>query len=239
VRSDAIVVEGPLVIARLLRTGLVVRSMLVSPRGARLLADDLAGAAVPTHQAAPEVLRAIVGFDLHRGAVAIAERPAPRTVDEAVASARVVAVLEGVNDHENLGAVARSAVALGVDALLLSPGCADPLYRRAVRVSMGHVLRLPTATVAPWPDRLEELADDGWAVVALTPDPAAPPLRSLERDALGKVAVLLGAEGPGLSPAALGAATVRVRIPMVAGVDSLNIAHAAAIAFSHLGRAGG
>jgi tRNA G18 (ribose-2'-O)-methylase SpoU len=233
-----VVVEGHLVIQRLLQSDLRVRSVLVSPRGLRLLADDLAAADVPTYLASPEVLRAIVGFDLHRGAVAVAERPAPLAVGEALAGTRLAAVLEGVNDHENLGAVARSAVALGVEALVLSPDCADPLYRRSVRVSMGHVLRLPTARLAPWPEGLGALRDAGWAVVALTPDPAAPLLEELALADGQRVAVLLGAEGPGLTPAALAAADHRVRIAMAPGVDSLNVAHAAAIAFHHLAHLG-
>jgi tRNA G18 (ribose-2'-O)-methylase SpoU len=235
---DIVVVEGHVAISRLLRSGLRVRSVLVSPRGERLLAGALAGTTFPTYVAAPEVLRDIVGFDLHRGALAVAERPAPLAVPEALDGAAVACVLEGVNDHENLGAVARSAVALGIDALLLSPDCADPLYRRSVRVSMGHVLVLPTARVAPWPAALADLRAGGWTVVALTPDRAAPPLAALAPAAGERVAVLLGAEGPGLTAAALDAADRRARIPMAPGVDSLNVAHAAAIAFAHLGHAG-
>jgi tRNA G18 (ribose-2'-O)-methylase SpoU len=231
---DTVVAEGHVVIQRLLRSDLRVRSLLVSPRGLRLLADDLAGVAAPTYLAAPEVLAAIVGYDLHRGAIAVAERPPPRSVDEALVGARLVAVLEGVNDHENLGSVARSAVALGVDALLLSPDCADPLYRRSVRVSMGHVLRLPTARLTPWPAGLEGLRAAGWSVVALTPDPSVPHLEELVVADPGRVAVLLGAEGPGLTAEALATADHRVRIAMAPGVDSLNVAHAAAIAFHHL-----
>lgn len=230
-----VVAEGPVVVQRLLASGLAVRSLLVTPRGARLLAEEIAAAPAPTYVATPEVLRAIVGYDLHRGALAIAERPPPQPVHEVLAGARVAAVLEGVNDHENLGAVARSAVALGVGALLLSPDCADPLYRRAVRVSMGHVLRLPTARLAPWPGALAALRTDGWPVVALTPDAGAPRLEDVPIGGLDRVAVLLGAEGPGLSPAALAAADHRVRIAMAPGVDSLNVAHAAAIAFHRLG----
>ena len=232
-----IVVEGHVAIRRLLASPLVVRSLLLGPRGARLLADDLAGVTAPAYVADPEVVAAIVGFDLHRGAVAVAERPAARTSEDVLAGAEVVAVLEGVNDRENLGAVARSAVALGVDALLLSPDCADPLSRRSIRVSMGHVLALPTARLAPWPEALARLGAGRWTVVALTPHPGAPALPAVLAGLADRVALLLGAEGPGLSAGALGAATQVARIPMVPGVDSLNVSHAAAIAFAAAGRA--
>ena len=232
------VVEGHLAIRRLLSSGLVVRSVLVSPRGRRLLEDDLEGHNVPTYVAEPDVIEGIVGFDLHRGALAVAARPEPVAADEVLARSEVVCVLEGVNDHENLGAVIRSAVGLGVDGLLLSPDCADPLYRRSIRVSVGWALTLPTARLSPWPAALEDLVERGWTVAACTPSPAAPPLADLVAEDPARLAVLLGAEGPGLSAGALGAADRLARIPMVAGVDSLNVAAAAAIAFSALGRAG-
>ena len=236
--SGTIVVEGHLAIRRLLASDLRVRSVLVTPRGLRLLQADLDEHGVAAYVAEPEVVEAVVGFDLHRGAVAAADRPAPTGPEAVLAGSAVVCVLEGVNDHENLGAVARSAVALGVDALLLSPDCADPLYRRSIRVSMGWALTLPTARLAPWPDALGALSEAGWTTVALTPAPSAPALAGLATEGLERVAVLLGAEGGGLTPAALRAATRLARIPMVGGVDSLNVAHAAAIAFAHLGRAG-
>ena len=236
--SEVIVVEGHLAIRRLLASDLRVRSVLVTPRGLRLLGPDLAASGVPAYVAEPEVVEAVVGFDLHRGAVAAADRPTPTGSEALLARSRVVCVLEGVNDHENLGAVVRSAVALGVDALLLSPDCADPLYRRSIRVSMGWALTLPTARLAPWPEALAALAGAGWATVALTPAPSAPVLADVVVDGPERVAILLGAEGGGLSPEALRAATRHARIPMVGGVDSLNVAHAAAIAFAHLGRAG-
>ena len=236
--SKTIVVEGHIAIRRLLGSDLRVRSVLVTPRGLRLLAADLEAGGVPTYVAEPDVVEAVVGFDLHRGAVAAADRPAPTGPEELLARSAVVCVLEGVNDHENLGAIVRSAVALGIDALLLSPDCADPLYRRSIRVSMGWALTLPTARLLPWPGSLGALGRAGWTTVALTPAPSAPVLTGVVAEAPERVAILLGAEGGGLSPAALGEATVLARIPMVGGVDSLNVAHAAAIAFAHLGRAG-
>lgn len=143
-------------------------------------------------------------------------------------------MLEGINDHENLGALFRNAAALGVDAVLLGPGCADPLYRRSVRVSMGHVLRVPFVPVSRWTGNGETFAilrSAGFRIAALTPAASAVPLPA-EGLGDGRVAWLLGAEGPGLSPEALAAADLAVRIPMVSGVDSLNVATAAAIAFA-------
>jgi tRNA G18 (ribose-2'-O)-methylase SpoU len=141
-------------------------------------------------------------------------------------------VLEGLNDFENLGSLFRNAAAFGVEAVLLDPRCADPLYRRSVRVSMGHVLRVPFAVLPePWPESMSAALRD-FTVLAMTPDPSATALRDIEVPP--RWAVLLGAEGPGLSPAVMTAADVRVRIPMALGVDSLNVATAAAVAFSHL-----
>jgi tRNA G18 (ribose-2'-O)-methylase SpoU len=141
----------------------------------------------------------------------------------------LLCVLEGVGDHENLGSIFRNAAALGVDGVLLGPGCSDPLYRRAVRVSMGHVLRVPFGTVTDWPGGLHELRAEGFRVLALTPDATAVPLHEAVR-AGQRTAVLLGSEGPGLTEEALAAADERVRIPMAGDVDSLNVATAAAIA---------
>jgi tRNA G18 (ribose-2'-O)-methylase SpoU len=175
----------------------------------------------------------VVGFHLNRGVLAVADRPAPVDAAALAAGGRVLAVLEGVNDHENLGALFRNAAALGVHGVLLGPHCADPLYRRSVRVSMGHVLRLPFATLPadpPWPGSLDLLRSGGRRIVALSPRPSARPLPAAGL-AGGRVALLLGAEGPGLTDAALAAADEWVRIPMADGVDSLNVATAAALAF--------
>jgi tRNA G18 (ribose-2'-O)-methylase SpoU len=142
-------------------------------------------------------------------------------------------VIEGINDHENLGAIFRNAAALGAGAVLLDPACCDPLYRRVVRVSVGHVLRVPFARLQPWPAALAGVARLGFTIVAL--DPSAPePIDSLRCP--GPVAVLVGSEGPGLTAAARGAAHHRVRIPMAPGVDSLNVATAVAIALHRLAR---
>ena len=157
-----------------------------------------------------------------------------------LAGARTVAVLEGVNDHENLGSMFRNAAGLGIDAVVFGAGCADPLYRRAVRVSMGHALLVPFARAECWPADLQLLRDNGFRLLAMTPDPQAGALAD-EVDALGaqKVAILVGAEGPGLTETAMRASDVRVRVPMSRGTDSLNVATAAALAFYERARQAG
>jgi tRNA G18 (ribose-2'-O)-methylase SpoU len=214
--------EGELVLRTAVARGLVIRSVLATPGWVPRLADlDL-----PVVVLEQADMDGIVGYPIHRGLVAMAERPAARSVREVVTGARTVAALEGVNDHENLGALFRNAAAFAVDAVVLDGRSADPLYRRSVRVSLGHVLSVPHARSERWLDELEEA---GLELVALTPDPAAEPVDVLR--GLGPVALVLGAEGPGLSPTTLARAHRRVRIPMAAGVDSLNVATAAAIAF--------
>lgn len=178
--------------------------------------------------APPAVLAATVGFDLHRGVVASAERPPPRDPSSVLHDARRVLVLERINDLENLGSLFRNARAFGCDAVLLDPQTADPFARRPVRVSMGHVLRIPFARVEPWPEGLDAAREAGLTLVALTPagdplDAAALPERAT---------FLVGAEGPGLTDGALAAADRCLGIPMAAGVDSVNVATAAAIALS-------
>jgi tRNA G18 (ribose-2'-O)-methylase SpoU len=226
-----VIAEGVVVVRRLIDSPYTVRSLLGVPRRIDELADDLAGLPVPAYTTDAATMAAVVGFHLNRGVLAVADRAAPPDLPALLRAARMVAVLEGVGDHENLGALFRNAAALGVDAVLLGPRCSDPLYRRSVRVSMGHVLRVPFAPLhGPWPASLDVLRAAGLRIVALTPAPDAIPLGSA---GLGgeRVALLLGAEGPGLTAAAMAAADVRVRIPMASGVDSLNVATAAAVAF--------
>ncbi len=230
-----VIAEGVVVVRRLLESPYPVRSLLGVPRRLDELAADLAACDVPAYAADADTMAAVVGFHLNRGVLAVADRaPAPR-VDELLRTARVLAVLEGVGDHENLGALFRNAAALGVDGVLLGPRCSDPLYRRSVRVSMGHVLRVPFAELpGPWPGSLDVLRAAGLRLVALTPDPHAETLAGAGL-AGQRVALLLGAEGPGLTAEALAAADVHVRIPMATGVDSLNVATAAAVAFHAVG----
>jgi tRNA G18 (ribose-2'-O)-methylase SpoU len=223
-----VIAEGVPVVRRLLASPYPVRAVLGVPGRLAALAADLAAVDAPVYQASAEVMAETVGFHLNRGVLAAADR-APEPVAGAVlAGARRVLALEGVNDHENLGALFRNAAALGVDAVLLGPRCADPLYRRSVRVSMGHVLRVPFVR-AP----LSALREAGLTVLALTPRPPAAPLSTVD-PSVPRAALLVGAEGAGLSAAALAVADRQVRIPMAAGVDSLNVATAAAIALHHL-----
>jgi tRNA G18 (ribose-2'-O)-methylase SpoU len=226
-----VIAEGVLVVRRLLDSPYPVRSLLGVARRFDELGADLDRLDVPAYVTDADTMAEVVGFHLNRGVLAVADRAARPDPAELLRTARVVTVLEGVNDHENLGALFRNAAALGVDAVLLGPRCADPLYRRSVRVSMGHVLRVPfTELPGPWPGSLDLLRAAGLRIVALTPAPDARPIGSAGL-AGQRVALLLGAEGPGLTPDALAAADLRVRIPMASGADSLNVATAAAVAF--------
>ncbi|HET7490227.1 MAG TPA: RNA methyltransferase [Acidimicrobiales bacterium] len=228
------IAEGTAVIRRLLGSPYRVRSLLLTPRRLALLEPDLAGVEAPVYVGSQEVVNAVSGFHLHRGALASAHRdPLPDPLALA-AAADLVVVGEGLNDHENLGALFRNAAAFGAGALLLDPTSADPLYRRSVRVSVGQVLRVPFARAAPWPGVLHGLRDLGFELLALTPAEDAVDLRAVAPRP--RQAVLVGAEWSGLSPAAQAAAHRRVRIPMAAGVDSLNVATAAAVALHHLAR---
>ena len=229
-----VIAEGVPVVRRLLDSPYPLRAVLgVAPR-IEALGADLAGSPAPVYVAGADLMASVVGFHLNRGVLAAADRAPVPAVPDVLAWARRIAVLEGVNDHENLGALFRNAAALGVHAVLLGDGCADPLYRRSVRVSMGHVLRVPFAPLAPWPQALAALRAAGFALLALTPKPPSVPLGDLDPAALPRAALLVGAEGPGLTEAALAAADLRVRIPMEPGVDSVNLATAAALAFHHL-----
>jgi tRNA G18 (ribose-2'-O)-methylase SpoU len=200
--------------------------------------DQLTGLppASPLYAASQSVLQSITGFHVHRGILASFHRKAPRPVTEVLAGARRIAVLEGLNTHTNLGALFRSAAALGMDAVILSPDCADPLYRRSVRVSMGQVFAIPYAKSDDWPGTLSEIGDAGFTLLAMTPAADAVPLSSLTPAQRDRPALMLGAEGPGLTGRALAASDVRVVIPMHNEVDSLNVATAAALAFYELTR---
>ncbi len=230
--TGPVVVEGVTAVERLLETGLELRA--VYGVAGRLAVLDLP-AGVPAYEADKWVVSETIGFRLTRGVLASAQRPVPPSLADVLARSRRIAVLEGLNDHENIGSIGRSAVALGVDALLLDPTCADPYYRRSVRVSMGHLLTLPVLVLADWPGDLARVRAAGFTTVALTPDPGAVDLRSLDPVTHPRTAVLLGAEGPGLTAGAMAAVDVRARIPMRSGVDSLGVAAAAAVAFAQLG----
>jgi tRNA G18 (ribose-2'-O)-methylase SpoU len=225
------IAEGEKVIRRAVAAGYPVRAVLCEERWLEPLRDVLDDGITPVYLADASVLERVTGYAVHRGALAaMARLPLPEPQD-LLQAARRVAVLEDVNDHTNVGAIFRGAAALGIDAVLLSPRCADPLYRRAVKVSMGAVFSVPYARFRRWPHGLADLRDAGLRVLALTPDPAAVSLAELRLGAQERSALLLGAEGDGLTRWARDAADTQVRIPMERGIDSLNVAAAAAVAF--------
>jgi tRNA G18 (ribose-2'-O)-methylase SpoU len=232
-RRGIFTVEGALSVEALMSSRFTVRSVLVSEEHEAQISARL-GPDVPLLSLPGREVEALSGVQFHRGVLAVAERPALPTVASVAAGARRLLVLEAVNDHENIGSLFRNAAAFGVDAVVLDPTTADPLYRRSTRVSLGHVLRVPFARAESWPDDLDALRAAGVVTVALTPAADAEPLGALVREDPPRVALLLGAEGPGLSEAALRAADRRVRIPMEPGVDSVNVATAAAIALAAL-----
>ncbi len=235
------IAESSTVVARALRAGHRPRSVLIAPRWLpeleAVLADLPGDDAVPVYLADEPVLEAITGFHVHRGALAAMHRPALRPVADVLAGARDgagarrVAVLEDVVDHTNVGAAFRSAAALGVDAVLVTPRCADPLYRRSVRVSMGTVFQVPWTRIDPWPEGVATLRDAGFVTASLALSDDAITLDELVADPPERLALVLGAEGHGLKPATVAAGDLTVRIPMAGGVDSLNVAAAAAVAF--------
>lgn len=226
--------EGELVLGRALDTGHRLRSVLLADNRWDLLEPGLRtrleADGAPVYVGEPGVLEQVTGFHVHRGVLASVHRPPPRPVQDVLAGAQRVVVCEEVNNHTNIGALVRAAAALGVDALLLDPRSADPLYRRAVRVSMGAVFALPWARLAPWPAALHDLRAAGWRLLALTLAEGSVPLDQVRVAAGERVALLLGAEGAGLTAGAVAAAAESVTIPMAAGVDSLNVAAAAAVA---------
>ncbi len=226
--------ESDKVIRRALRAGHRPRSLLMADKWLTAL-DDLVTAAlddgVPVLVADTAVLEQITGFHLHRGAIAAMHRPVLPDLATVLAGARRVAVLEDVVDHTNVGAVFRSAAALGVDAVLVTPRCADPLYRRSVRVSMGGVFQVPWTRVDPWPETLNTLRDMGFTVASLALTDDAVDLQVLADNPPRRLALVLGTEGDGLRPATVAASDLAVRIPMAGGVDSLNVAAASAVAF--------
>jgi tRNA G18 (ribose-2'-O)-methylase SpoU len=235
-----VIAEGVLVVQRMLASRFAPHALLGTDRRLRELADDLAGVDVPYYRVTAEVMAEVVGFHLNRGVLAAARRPVELTVPEVIEDARTLAVLEGVNDHENLGSIFRNAAGLGVDAVVFGAGCADPLYRRAVRVSMGHALLVPFAKAQRWPQDLNLLRDKGFQLMAMTPDSRADTLaHAVEQRRDHRLAFLVGAEGPGLTETVMRACDARVRIPMSRGTDSLNVATAAALAFYERARSRG
>jgi tRNA G18 (ribose-2'-O)-methylase SpoU len=228
-RAGLFVAEGRLVVRRLLEGGrFVTRSVLVTEAARTALQHVLDAANVPVLVVDQSTMNEVAGFNIHRGCLALAERPARAGLrDLKLDDARLIVVLEGVNNPDNVGGIFRSAAAFGVNAVILGPSCSDPLYRKSVRTSMAATLAVPFANADAWPHAIADLRAAGFSVLALTPSSDA---RSIERlPPLDRVAILVGAEGDGLSAAAMEAADYRVQIPMHSAADSLNVTVAASI----------
>ena len=234
------VAEGRAVVRRLMDEAPDdVRSLLLSHAALRDLEPALAalGPGVPVYVCDAADFLGITGHDLHRGCLALAARPEPRHVDALLVSARMVIVLEGVTDADNVGGVFRNAAAFGADAVVLSPTCCDPLYRKAIRTSMAATLRVPFARAGEWPGALTRIRALGFTIIALTPRQPSEDLDVFaSRPRPERLALLIGTEGAGLTPEAEAAADDRVRVPIRAGVDSLNLAVATGIALYRLAR---
>ena len=232
VAEGVFIAEGERTIRRAVAAGYELRAVLLTERWLPALEDVLATAGAAALVADDEVLTATTGFPVHRGALAsLNRRPLP-TLGDVLSGASRVAALEDLSDHTNLGAVFRSAAALGVDAVVLSPRAADPLYRRAVRTSMGAVFSVPWTRI-PWFEGPDLIHEAGLELIALTPAADAVDIRDVDTSR-ARLALAIGNEGEGLSERWLGAADLRVRIAMHGGIDSLNAAAAAAVAFHAL-----
>lgn len=226
------IAESPKVVRRALAAGHEPRSFFLAEKRLPEVLDVLeAHPDVPAFVGTGAMLEEITGINLHRGAMAAMHRPAERHVPSLLAGARRVAVLENISDHTNIGAIFRSAAALGIDAVLISPSCGDPLYRRSIRVSMGAVFQVPWARLPLWPAGLDLLHEAGFTTAALALEPDSLTILELAARKDGKLALILGSEGNGLSAETLAGAGHTVMIPMFAGVDSLNVAAASAVAF--------
>ncbi len=230
------IAEGRHVVRRLLASRFRTRSILVTATAYDAIRDAVARAGdVPAFVVGQDAMNAITGFNIHRGCLAVGERPPAARWQDVVRSASLVVVLERVSNADNVGAMFRNAAAFGAGAVLLGPACADPLYRKAIRTSMGAALHVPFAVLSDWPADLEHLKRDGFTVIGLTPGADAQPLTELGGVAQPfRAAILVGHEGEGLSQEALTLADLRVQIPMAGGVDSLNVATAGAIALYEL-----
>lgn len=224
--------ESSTVIGRAVAAGHVPRSFLMAPRWLEQMAPITQRFPDAPIFTAPEaVLEGITGFHLHRGALAAMNRPELAAVADVIAGARRVAIVEDVVDHTNVGAIFRSAAGIGVDAVLITPSCADPLYRRSVRVSMGTVFQVPWTRIPVWPAAIEELRAQGFVTASLALSDDSITLDELADARHDRLALVLGSEGHGLKAATIEASDVVVRIPMAGGVDSLNVAAASAVAF--------
>ncbi|MCK2021807.1 RNA methyltransferase [Microbacterium sp. kSW2-24] len=229
------IAESSKVIERAIRAGHSPRSVLVQERRLDGIRSIVAGFDVPVYVVPDDVAEAVTGFAVHRGAIASMHRPPLPSVAETLGEQKNarsrIAILEGLADHTNIGALFRSAAALGVDAILISPDCSDPLYRRAVRVSMGTVFQVPWTRIPEWPTGIHELQDAGYVVAGMTLGEGAITLDDLVAEDHDRLALVFGTEGHGITPATDAILDRRVTIPMMGGVDSLNVAAASAVAF--------
>ncbi|WP_374977926.1 TrmH family RNA methyltransferase [Microbacterium trichothecenolyticum] len=228
------IAESAKVIGRAIAAGHRPRSVLVQDKWLPDIEELVTDAAVPTYVVTPEIAESLTGYAVHRGALASMHRPELPPVAEVVADAGLVVVLEDIVDHTNVGAIFRAAAGLGADAVLISPRCADPLYRRSVRVSMGTVFQVPWTRLPEWGEARGVLRDAGFELAALALSDEAVSLADYSARRPERVALMLGAEGDGLSRRALEAADTVVTIPMAGGVDSLNVAAASAVALWEL-----
>ncbi len=233
--AGVFIAEGDIVVERAIRAGYRLESMLVDAKRTKPLPAAIPD--VPLYACGPEVLVRITGYHLHRGVLACFRRRPLLAFEQVIDGADTVAVMENINNPTNLGVILRCAAALGVDAFLVDPTCSDPLYRRCGRVSMGEAYATPYSRLERFPEGLDPLRTAGFRLIALTPSPDAVSLDDIKLDPDGRVAIMLGAEGPGLTDGALDAADVKVRIPMSGTVDSINVGSAAAVAFYGIGLA--
>lgn len=223
------IAESSKVIARALRAGHQPRAILVLEQWLDDVAELLGDSDTPVYVGESDLLEQLTGFNLHRGALASMHRPVLPTVTDLVKDARRIVILEDIVDHTNVGAIFRSAAALGADAVLITPRCADPLYRRSVRVSMGTVLQVPWTRIPNWPEDAAELKAAGFHLAALALNDDSVDLDTFAATAPERVALILGTEGDGLSRSTIETADTVVKIPMMHGVDSLNVAAASAV----------
>ena len=231
------VAEGRLVVERLIASGrFAIDSVLVTPAARRALGGRLETVDSHVWVCSQATMDRVTGFNFHRGCLAIARRPGPASMNEWFGGDRVLLGLEGVGNPDNVGGLFRTAAAFGAGGILVSPSTADPLYRKSVRTSMGAVLQVPWALAEPWPEALGTLRSHGYRVAALTPQHDAITIDRFASHGYRSLVLLLGGEGPGLTDAALAAADDRVRIPIVAPIDSLNVTVAAGIALHALRR---
>lgn len=224
------VAEGDIVVERALRAGYQLISLLIDGKRTKPM-PAVVPESIPLYACTPNVLQKITGYHLHRGVIACFARRALMTPDDALQGATTIAVAEGISNPTNLGVILRCAAGLSIDAYLLDKSCCDPLYRRCGRVSMGEAYTLPYARLDPFPQGLQPVIENGFKLVGLTPNSSAVALGDLKVAPDDKLALLLGAEGPGLTQETLDACDYKVRIPMAGVVDSINVGSAAAVAF--------